>query len=208
MPKLTKNKHKYSHNVMAYGGRLYEEQLPTYEQAIGAMKNSDDSILAKALFPFIIDDRFYLKKVTKAVKSLLDNSELGLDEYNISRAILGLERLPLRTQGLDIHFSVSKMYRDKSIIYEFYLSSDRFSTYSSSLSNSGRKSDSFTDLTFEVEPGRRVYSGSNIKSERWLGTINEMTTAYMDIIDDRDDSLIELDRQDGSVFWKWIAKHN
>ncbi len=186
-----------------------KDPIPTYEQAIEALENGDKNILEKALFPFKIDDAYYVEQVTKAIHALVERPAITPHQIvSLGRALHGLKRLPLRTLGLDVQISLVNEFNGAAESYRCYISTDRFATKSGGYDNFGFGTDSFSGPTFEVEPGSREYDGYYITAESWPEIFSEMTAAELRIEDDSEESLIDWDHPNGSAFWDWIAKHD
>jgi hypothetical protein len=186
-----------------------KDQIPTYDQAVKAMENGDNDTLENALFAFTIDDGYYIEQVTKAVRGLLKRPGLTPRQIvSIGRALHGLERLPLRTPGLDIQISLVDKINDAASSYHFFISTDRFATESGGYDNFGFGTDSFSGPTFEVEYGFREYDSISIPEVSWSNIFSEMTAAELQIEDNSEDSLMDWDHPDGSIFWEWIANHD
>ena len=186
-----------------------KHQIPTYIQAIQALKNGDDDTVASAVFAFKVDDGYHIERVTEALQSLLKRTDLTPDQIrSIERSLYGLGRLPLRTPGLDVCISLITKGDSGAMSYDLFLSSDRFATESSGYIDSGCGSDAISGLTFEVKACFRNYTGFLIEVDNWPDIFSEMSAAELHIDDQSDDSLIDWEHPDGSLFWEWIAKHD
>ena len=186
-----------------------KENIPTYDQAVEALKNGDHEILEKALFAFDLDDGYYIEQVAKVINSLLERSDLTPEQAaGIKRALYGLGRLPLRTPGLYIEISLVDQFNKSATSYEFYISSDQVITTSGGYSAFEGGTDTFSNITFEVRNGIREYDGFLITVEEWPNMFGEMKAAELTVTDLSDESILDLSHPDGSEFWQWIAKHD
>jgi hypothetical protein len=182
--------------------------IPTYDQALQALKTGDEDTLAAALFAFEFDDGYYLGRVTEAVRALLHRTDLTPQQIvAIGRALHGLGRMPLRTPGLDIHISLASEGESGAMSYDLILNVDRFSTDSGGYVNDGFSSDSVSGNMFAVEPGYREYTGWGLATETWPDIVRDMLNDELQIIDDSNEDFIDWDHPDGWPFWDWIEKH-
>ncbi len=183
--------------------------IPTYNEALEALRNGNDKVLEQALFAFERDDMYYVEQVTEAIRALLRRADVTPEmAISIGHALLGLDRLPLRTPGMDIRISLVVKTNNDATSYDFFISTDRFATESGGYIDSGYGTDSFSGNTFEVENEFRSYDGYQITSERWADIFNEMDLSQIKITDDSDDSILDWEHTDGSEFWGWIANHD
>jgi hypothetical protein len=184
-----------------------KDTIPTYDQAIEALKNDDDQVLEKALLVFDIEDCYYVEQVTNAIRTLLKRTDLTPSQIvGVGHALHGLGRLPLRTPGLDIHISLAIKGEGGAEEYELYFTEDQLLTTSGGYIDSGHGSDSFSGTTYSVEVGYREYEGFGIAI--WPEVFSEMTAAELKVEDCSDDSLVDWKHPDGSEFWEWIANHD
>jgi hypothetical protein len=187
-----------------------KDAVPTDEEAFQALQQGDAELLSQALFAFEIDDGGYIEKATQAVRSLLARPDLtSAQSESIGRAMYGLERLPLRTPGLDLEISLVIKDEDSAVEYSLCISEDRFSTTSGGYANfgSGGGSDSFSGSTFTVEPGWRGFDGWHLTASDWPDQFMKMRGARLNIQD-----CSELDIPTGAQidlwpFWEWILHH-
>ena len=185
---------------------MRETKLPTYEQALNALRNGDHDILDEALFAVEIDDGWYIEKVSEAVQELLTRPG-GTEEQQLSirRALLGLKRLPLRTAGLDVEILLNEKIGTGAESYRFYISADNFSTTMGGYDNFGFGTDSYSKIYYEVEPQYR--DDECWEPITWVIVFREMTKAKLVINDDSDASLLDGEEIDVSPFWEWIDKN-
>jgi hypothetical protein len=187
---------------------MNRDVIPTYDQALQALKTGDEDTLAAALFAFEFDDGYYVGRVTEAVRALLHRADLTPQQIvAIGRALHGLGRMPLRTPGLDIHISLANEGESGAMSYDLILNVDRFSTDSGGYVNAGFGSDSVSGIMFAVESSYREYTGWAIAMESWPDIFGEMQTDELSIQDDSDEDLIDWDHPDGWPFWEWIEQH-
>jgi hypothetical protein len=182
--------------------------IPAFSLAIEALSNCDKDTLEIALFPFEIDDGHYFERIKIAVRNLLKRPDIIPRQIvSVGRLLYGIARFPLRTPGLDISLSLVSKFGGEATVYGLFLNEYRFSTKISGYINSGFGTDSFSEVTYEVEGHRRRYEGWNIFTESWPDVFNEMELAELDIQDESQDDLIDWSHPDGSEFWGWIANH-
>jgi hypothetical protein len=183
-------------------------KIPAFDQALEALKAGNGAILQEATFALDYDDATYIGQVIEAVKKLLHRSDLTPQQIvSIGRALHGLNRLPLRTPGLDVHLALVINNESGAESYDLFLSEDRFATESGGYVNSGHGSDSFSGPTFEVESEYRGLEGWHFGVLEWPKAFSQLDGAELKIEDISDDSLLDWEHPDGSVFWHWIANH-
>jgi hypothetical protein len=187
---------------------MQKEQIPSYDQAFQAYKNGDDEIVKNSVFAFKIYDAEYIGKVIEAVRKLLSRPDLTPRQIvGIGHALHGLNRLPLRTSGLDVELSLLMQNESGAESYDLYFTVDGFRTDSGGYVDFGPGSDSFSGPSFEVEPEYRGEEGWSFGSLEWPAAFSEMSGAELRVVDLSDDRLLDWEHPDGSIFWEWIADH-
>lgn len=187
---------------------LEKDKIPSYDQALEALRSGDEEVLQEALFGLEIDDAYFVEQIERALRTLLGRPDLTPKQIvGIGRAIHGLKRLPLRTPGLDIKILLIMKNESGAEEYTLYFSADQLITDSGGYVDNGHGSDSFTGTTFRVYPRSREYDNFNIFSENWPNAFSQMSGAELKIQDMSDETLLEWKHPDGSVFWEWIANH-
>jgi len=179
-----------------------EDDIPSFECTLQALNDGDDETVAQAVFAFEPYDTEYVERVIVAVRNLLNRKNLEPRQIvAIGRALHGLERLPLRTPGLDIEISLSVTGESGAMGWYLYLSSDRFCTDSSGYEHSDMGSDAVSGETFAVEQHYREYTGRYLEHEAWPDTFIEICEQPLSIIDDSEDSQLDWVHPSGKPFW-------
>ena len=186
-----------------------KEEIPSYDDTLQALRDGDDETVARAVFPFEYDDAEYVERVKTAVRILLDRASLEPRQIvAIGRALHGLERLPLRTPGLDIEISLTIKGESGAMSWDLYLNSGEFCTDSSGYQDSGYGSDAVSGERFSVEARCREYTGRYLERESWPDAFIEICEQPLTILDDCDDRLLDWDHPSGGEFWEWLAKYS
>ncbi len=187
---------------------IQRDNIPTYDQALDALEKGEDEVVAETLFALRVDDTLYVERVVNAVRGLLKRPSLTSHQIvAIGRALYGLERLPLRTSGINIQLSLTYTFEGDISYCNMYLTEDTFSTDSGSISGSGFDRNSFSGPKFYVEPHYREYDGFDLLAEEWPNEVEGMTEAELSLVDISEDKAFDWNHPDGSQFWEWIAEH-
>lgn len=184
---------------------LSRDQIPSYTQALAALKNGDDATVESALLRFDIRDHDFVQAVTQAVRVQLTRPGLTpLQIVTIGRALLGLERLPLRTPGLDINITLAFRGEDWVESYDLYVSEDRFITDTGGHANFGYGTDSIGSMAFEVEPGYRNEDGG-FSEAVWLSVFQNVDGAELKVEDCSEGEGLDYRPCDPEPFWEWLG---
>lgn len=173
------------------------------------LKKEREGDISEALFHFELDDWSYLECVKKAIRALLRREDLTASQISgISKMVLGLGRMPLRTPGLDLQIVLSRKFEEEASEYSIYLDENRFRTESGGYIVGPMGSDSYSGPTFEVSIDFRNEDGWIFNNPEWPDTFMEICENYdLSVIDLSDNSLLDWDHPDGSIFWEWIDSH-
>ena len=188
---------------------VQKNQIPTYNEALAALENGDDGIVKNAVFAVEYYDGQYVGRVIEAVRALLQRPKLTPKQItSVGRALHGLERMPLRTPGLDVHLALVIQNDDGAASYDLHLSDERFRTESGGYVKFDYGSDSFSGPTFDVGPDYRDEGGWHFGVQEWPDAFSESIHEKLEIEDNSNDSLLDWEHPDGSEFWQWIADHD
>ncbi len=178
-----------------------------YTDIFSKMKHNED--ISEALYHFQIEDGYYVERVIKALDILLERNDLtSIQASSIKKIILGLERLPLPTPGLNVRIELSEKGEDGAVEYSICLDENEFMTDSGGFGNGPGGSDSYSGLAFQVGKKFRNCDAWTIFDLSWPDVFAEMSqNAKLSIIDDSDNALLDWDHPDGSIFWEWIEAH-
>lgn len=179
--------------------------IPSFEAALQALHAGDDATVARAVFAFRAGDAAYVERVAAAVRILLERAHLEPRQLvAIGHALHGLERLPLRTPGLDIEISLSIQGESGAMTWELLFSDERFCTTSGGYEDSGAGSDAISGETFTVGPRYREYSGWDIDRESWPDSFIEICQQPLAILDCSKDEQMDWEHPSGAEFWEWV----
>lgn len=183
--------------------------MPTYSytEIVRQMESRED--ISEALFCFEDDDQFYVERVILAIKALLKREDLTANHaFSISKMLLGLQRMPLRTSGLYVRIELSIELNGEASSYSISIDEDEFRTESGGYTAGPMGSDAYSGPTFEV--GKRFRSSDvwMIFDLNWPEVFSELAKESKLTIEDYSDATsLDWEHPDGSIFWEWISSH-
>jgi hypothetical protein len=188
---------------------MNDSQQPSfYERTRAALEAGKNQWLENALFAFEIDDREYIERVAKAVRTLLQRPDLTPRQLvSIGRMLFGLSRMPLRTPGLNVRISLVSTPPGWVLAYSVRVSEAAFITESGGSDNFSLGSDAFDGSIFSVDKDSRQYGYGDIRAEHWPDVFFRVKAARLKIEDTSDDHLLDWEAPDGAEFWGWIGKN-
>lgn len=175
-----------------------------FTKTVQRMENEED--ISDVLFCFEGDDQYFIERVIRAIKALLKRDDLTASEISsISKLLLGLQRMPLRTPGLYIRMDLSQKLDGDSTTYSISIDEDEFRTDSGGYVEGPMGSDSFSGQSFEVGQRFRDCDAWLIIDYSWPEVFAEMAQISRLSIEDYSDSAsLDWEHPDGTVFWEWI----
>lgn len=178
-----------------------------FSETASRMESDDD--ISDVLYQFEFEDVYYIQLVKKAIKALLHREDLTPNQVkSIAKMLLGLERLPLQTPGLDLHIGLSEKNEGEVTSYDVYLQECEFRTESGGYVSGPMGSDSISGPTFEVGQRFRSCDLLDIYDLTWPYHFTELSAnGKLRIEDDSDDTILDWEHPDGSIFWEWIDSH-
>lgn len=178
-----------------------------YTDTLSRMQHGED--ISDVLFHFDSDDGIYIYRVTNAIRALLKREDLTARQIaSIAKLMLGLERMPLTTPGLDLSIELSEKGEGGAGSYSIELDENEFRTESGGYVNGPMGPDSVSGPTFEVGIKFRYSDVSWNFELDWPDIFAEMRHhAKLTIRDESNDALLDWEHPDGSIFWEWIETH-
>jgi hypothetical protein len=161
------------------------------------------------LFPFDSDEMQYILEVTRRVKQLLSRDHLRPKEISsISKALLGLQRLPQPTTGLSVHIELVYSGDHEVNSCELYIDESAFRTawIKEGYVQGPYGGDSYdnSETALEVEYGGYHSDARFMTLMAWLSDFEERQDAELRITDNSDDSELNWEDDDGSEFWRML----
>ncbi len=162
------------------------------------------------LFPFESDESQYILEVTRRVRQLLTREDLRpKDICSISKALLGLQRLPQPTPGLSVHIELVYSGDHEVNSCELYIDESAFRTawIKEGYVQGPYGGDSYdnSETALEVEYDGYHSDVRFMTLMAWLTDFEERRDAELHITDNSDDSELKWDDDDGCEFWRMLS---
>lgn len=178
-----------------------------FSETVLRMKRAED--ISDVLYLFELDDGYYIQRVSRAIRDLLRREDLTPKQvHSIAKMLLGLERLPLQTPGLNVSIELYEKVDGEATSYEIAFGGNEFRTASGGYVEGSMGSDSFSGPTFEVGQQFRSCDVFDISDLYWPQYFSDLSVqAKLRIEDNSDDELLDWEHSNGLIFWVWIESH-
>ncbi len=181
--------------------------MPTapFDEAMAFLEAQDDG-LWRYLLALEPEDRPLIAQVAGIVRTILTRPDLRPAQIaSLARLLLGLNRLPLITPGVDVLVILSTGTSDDSYSHEIGIGEDRFWIGGGGYCRGPFGGDSYGSWTFEVEG-----SFHTDPDEAELEQLDEIQNIALDgaiaIQDGSDESQLAWEDDDGAPFWSFIER--
>lgn len=170
-----------------------------YQRAITRLEAGKP--VTKWLFDLTTDlDGSAVQSLERTVRVLLRREEVSPSQISsLAKLLLGLQRLPFITPGLDVHLSLSARYEDEGHGWDVYLREGWFCLEWAGWVRGPCGTDSISGDPFEASPGSGA-CGSLWELD-WVRSMPDLAEwAEVQLEDNSQDSRLDWEHDDGGIF--------